>query len=189
MRLTRLPVFVTLTAASLSAWLVGIGTWDKTNAGLLTALSVIAAAALVRLARGLPFTNPDHFEPEEVEKVIAAVRQLARSLRLFLGVTLTTMGLLVLAQPLANLVARLPLAAPAQDVLLRVLSAIVGGALSYVLVRLWQIVGSDLGLLDKQAEFTIRAVNRKARKRDEERAEQAALPPFKTPEGYGRRLQ
>jgi hypothetical protein len=189
MRLTRLPVFVTFAAAGLSAALVGVGTWDKARAGLLTALSVIAAAALVRLARGLPFTNPDHFEPDEVEKVAAAVKQLARSLRVFLGVTLATMALLVLAQPLAHVVGRLWLTATAQDVLLRVLSGLVGGFLGYVVVRLWQIVGSDLSLLDKQAEFTIRAVHRKARKRDEERAEQEAIPPFKTPEGYGRRLQ
>lgn len=189
MRLTLLPVVATAAAAALSAGLVGIGTWDTTKTGLLTALSVIAAAALVRLARGLPFTNPDHFELDEVEQVTSAVKQLARSLRLFLGVALSTMVLLVLAQPLANVIGRLSLTASAQEVLLRLLSGIVGGFLAYVLVRLWQIVGSDLSLLDKQAQFTVRAVQRKARRKDEERAEQQAVPPFQTPEGYGRRLQ
>lgn len=189
MRLTLLPVVATVAAAALSAGLVGIGTWDTTKTGLMTALSVIAAAALVRLARGLPFTNADHFEPDEVEQVTSAVKQLARSLRVFLGVTLSTMVLLVLAQPLAHVVGRLWLTASAQEVLLRLLSGIVGGFLGYVLVRLWQVVGSDISLLDKQAQYTVRAVHRKARKRDEERAEQVAAPPFKTPEGYGSRLQ
>jgi len=189
MRLTRLPLIVTPAAAVLSAALVGIGTWDKTKTGLLTALSVIAAAALVRLARGLPFSNPDHFEPDEVEQVTSAVKQLARSLRAFLGVALCAMVLLILAEPLENLISKLWLAPAAKTALTQSLSGIVGASLAYVLVRIWQIVGSDLSLLDKQANFMVRAVNRKARARDEEKAERDGLPAFKTPEGYGRRLQ
>ena len=189
MRLTRLPVVATLAAAAISAALVGVGTWDKTKTGLLAALSVIAAAALVRLARGLPFTNPDHLEPDEVEQVTGAVQQLARSLRAFLGIVLAAMVLLVLAQPLANLVERLWLVEPAKAAIRMGLSATVGGALGYVLVRLWQVVGSDLSLLDKQSTFMVRAVHRKARAKEEERAEKLGTVPFETPEGYGKRLQ
>jgi len=136
----------------------------------------------------LPFTNPDHFEADEVEQVTKAVQQLARSLRAFLGVILAAMVLLVLAKPISGLISRLWLTEAAEDVFQRALSATIGAALAYVMVRIWQIVGSDLGLLDKQAQFMVRAVHRKARTKEE--AEAAAAPmAFKTPEGYGRRLQ
>lgn len=189
MRLTRLPMLLPLVAGAFAAWLIGISTWDETKMGLLTALSVIAAAALVRLARGLPFTNPDHFEPTEVEQVVHAVKQLARSLRAFLGVVLLAMILLVVAAPLSGLFERLWLVPDAKVALNRALSFLVGAALAYVLVRMWQIVASDLSLLDKQASFMVRAVHRKARERDEEDAETSPSAPFVTPEGYGQRLQ
>lgn len=188
MRLTILPVVTTLAAGATSAALVGVGAWDGAKAGLLTALSVIAAAALVRLARGLPFTNPDYFEVDEVEQVTAGVKQLARSLRAFLIVVFGSMVLLVFVLPLSKEVVALfvPLAAQWID---RGLSFAVGAVLAYVLTRIGQIIGSDLGLLDKQADFMVRAVHRKARDKEEARAEALGTKPFKTPEGYGRRMQ
>ncbi|MCA3739261.1 MAG: hypothetical protein IM673_14565 [Phenylobacterium sp.] len=192
MRLSVTPVLTTFLGATLAAGFVRMGTWDEIKAGLMTALSVVAAAALVRLARGLPFTNPDHFEPDEVEQITAAVRQLARSLRMFLGVTLVTMAILAMAKPLGNLVGLVSgvLHAPEANLIgHRVLSGLLGGMFAYVAARMWQIVGSDLSLLDKQAEFTERAVHRKSRKRDEEINDIPGATPFQTPEGYGRRLQ
>jgi hypothetical protein len=179
----------TLAAGAFSAALVSVGSWDKTKGGLLTALSVLAAASLVRLARGIPFSNADHFEPQEVELVTAALRQLARSLRAFLGVVLGTMVLLVAAQPLSHLIDRLWLVDTAKAYLDRAISFFVGAALAYVLSRMWQIVGSDLSLLDKQADFIVRAVHRKARAKEEKEADELGTVPFNTPEGYGRRLQ
>jgi len=188
MRLTVLPIVAPAAAAAVSAALVGLGTWDDARTGLLAALSVIAAAALVRLARGLPFTNPDHLDVDEVEQVTAAVQQLARSLRAFLGIVLATMVLLVLVKPLAGLVSLLWITEGAKDTFQRALSGTIGAALAYVMVRIWQIVGSDLGLLDKQVHFMVRAVHRKARAKEEAEAEAAPMA-FKTPEGYGQRLQ
>ena len=188
MRLTLLPVVTTVAAGAFSCALVDVGTWDGGKAGLLTALSVIAGAALVRLARGLPFSNPDHFEADEVEQIINAVKQLARSLRAFLVVVLGAMVLLVFVQPLSKeaVVLFVPLAARVID---RVLSFMVGAALAYVLTRIGQIVGSDLGLLEKQAQFMVRAVHRKAGEREDARREAAAVTPFQNPDGYGRRIQ
>jgi hypothetical protein len=187
MRLTLVPVIATVTAGSLSGWLVAVSTWDAAKAGLLVALSVIAAAALVRLARGLPFTNPDHFEPTEVEQVTGAVKQLARSLRALLGLTLAAMVLLVLATPVKG--GLLPIPPWATAISERALSTLIGAALAFVLARMWQIVGSDIGLIDKQAAFVVRAVHRKQRKLSEERERDSTIPTFETPEGYGKRLQ
>ena len=116
------------------------------------------------------------------------MQQLARSLRAFLGIVLATMVLLVLVKPLAGLVSLLWITEGAKDTFQRALSGTIGAALAYVMVRIWQIVGSDLGLLDKQVHFMVRAVHRKARAKEEAEAEAAPMA-FKTPEGYGQRLQ
>ena len=188
MRLTRLPILTTFVAGTVCAILVSAGAWDGLKAGLLTALSVIAAAALVRLARGLPFTNPDYFEAEEVEQVTTAVKQLARSLRAFLIVAFGTMVLLLLAKPLADH-AKALFIPPAAQAIDRALSFMVGAMLTYVLTRIGQIVGSDLSLLDSQAKFLVRAVHRKARVKEEAQAETSGTTLYTTPEGYGRRIQ
>lgn len=187
MTLTRLPVIVPVVAAGASFAWVGVVTWDNLRTGIVTALSVIAAATLVRLARGLPFANPDHFEPDEVDKVIGAVKQLARALRLLLGFTLATMFLVIVASSLVSGLAKVPhLNSPYVE---KAVSAITAAMLSYVVVRIWQVVGSDISLLDEQARFLSRAVHRKQGKKFEEQVEGSNIPPFKTPEGYGKRLQ
>ena len=189
MRLTLLPVLAVAAASAMSFAWVGVSTWDNAKTGLLAALSVIAAATLVRLARGLPFTNPDHFEPGEVEKVVEAVTLLSRALRALLGVTLSVMVLVVLAAPLSAAIGRAALQPWLIEGLLQGLSATVGGGLAFALARIWQVVGSDLGLLEKQGQFMIRAVGRKQRQADEEQEKQGDAPPFKTPSGYGQRVQ
>jgi hypothetical protein len=189
MRLTLLPVIAVAAASAMSFAWVGVATWDNAKTGLLAALSVIAAATLVRLARGLPFTNPDHFEPDEVEKVVEAVKLLSRALRALLGVTLSVMVLVVLAAPLSAAVGRAAIQPWLIEGLQQGISAAVGGGLAFALARIWQVVGSDLGLLEKQGQFMIRAVGRKQRKADEEQEKQGDAHPFKTPSSYGQRVQ
>jgi hypothetical protein len=60
---------------------------------------------------------------------------------------------------------------------------------AYVVVRLFQVVGSDLSLLGQQSKFMVRAV-----RRESEKDQLAKLPvgpetEFRTPENYGRRVQ
>ncbi len=189
MRLTWLPIAAVCIAAAVTYLWVDASVWNDAKTGLLAALSVIAAATLVRLARGMPFTNPDQFEAEEVEKVVAAVKQLSRSLRALLGVTLLAMVLLVVVPALTDSLARLRPTPPWLPFVKAVLSASVGATLAFAMARLWQIVGSDLSLLDRQGSILIRAVHRKERKKDEDKDQKSEVPGFKTPEGYGKRLQ
>lgn len=187
-RPTLLPVLAPLAAAALTGPLVGLATWDSAKTGLLTALSVIAAATLVRLARGLPFTNADQIDADQARQLTQAMRTLARSLRLLLAVVLGTMILLVGLSPLGALAAKVLPHQVAGPIAIG-LSGLTGAALAYTLARIWQIVGSDLSLLDQQSEILVRAVDRKNRTKDEEREKLAGIVPYETPEGYGQRLQ
>ena len=63
------------------------------------------------------------------------------------------------------------------------------GLLAYVVVRLFQIVGSDISLLSEQSKFVVRAVHREAEKDALARLPNESSSEFRTPEGYGRRIQ
>src|SRR5829696_416422 len=92
-------ILVPVVAALAAGRFVSIAFWDASKQGLLVALSVIAAGVLVRLARGLPFTTPDHYEVDEIRKLTKAVEQIMRSLRALITLTLAGMVALVLAKP------------------------------------------------------------------------------------------
>lgn len=188
MKIKLAPILMPGLAATVAAAAVRVSTWDSVKTSLITALSIAAAAALVRLSRGLPFTAASHFEPREIEQITMAVIQLARSLRAFLAVTILSMGTLIVVAPLMELSSGLRSTA-----LIwwggRFFSALVGGILAYVVVRLFQIVGSDLSLLNEQSKFMVRAV-----KREPEKTSQQTLTPgvgggFRAPENYGQRIQ
>jgi hypothetical protein len=55
MKLKLTPVLVPGLVAAAAAVSIRVSTWDSIKVSLITALSVAAAAALVRLSRGLPF--------------------------------------------------------------------------------------------------------------------------------------
>lgn len=145
------------------------------------------ADVLVRLARGLPFSNPDQFNPVEVVAVTEAIRSLARSLRGLIFVVLGSMVSLVIASPAMAVVKRAPLLPWVIGWCDRGASALIGLALSYAFVRMVQVIQSDIGLVDRQAQMLTNAVRSKNAKAF---AEQVIAPakPIETPAGYGEPL-
>lgn len=66
-------LLIPATVGLAAAYLIDLKFWDDQKAGLLVALSVMAAGVLVRLARGLPFTSVDQYELDEVRQLTKAV--------------------------------------------------------------------------------------------------------------------
>lgn len=188
MKLKLAPILVPGFVAAAAAVGIRMSTWDSVKTGLITALSVAAAAALVRLARGLPFTAASQFEPAEIDLITGAVIQLARSLRAFLAITIVSMAALIMVSPLieyANQIQATSLVWWGG----RILSGFIGCVLAFVVVRLFQIVGSDLSLLNEQSRFLVRAVKRAAEKEQSNALAPGVGAEFRTPENYGHRIQ
>lgn len=186
MKVSWPPIVFPIATAAVAATYVGVGTWDGWRAGLLPALAVIAAAVLVRLARGMPFSNPDQFDPHEVVGVTEALRSLARSLRGLIFVVLATMVALVIAAPLLKVLKR-ALQLQWGVVAERSLSGFVGLALAYAFVRTIQVVQSDISLIDRQARMLTNAV----RRRHADAFEADVIKPateMRRPPGYGEPL-
>jgi ABC-type amino acid transport system permease subunit len=176
-----IPVAVGLMAAAL----MDIAFWDELKAGLLVALSVMAAGVLVRLARGLPFTSVDHYEVDEVRQLTRAIDQIMRSLKLLVLVVVIGMVALVIALPLQKALGP-HFSSNGRFWIGCAVSGFIGLTLSYVCTRMWQVIRGDLELTGLQSKFVVRAVERKQAKRFDDQISNADGVKFKSPDDYGK---
>ena len=175
-----IPIIVGIVAC-----LVDVTSWDELKAGLLVALSVMAAGVLVRLARGLPFTSVDHYELDEVRQLTRAVDQIMRSLKLLVLAVVIGMVALVIALPMQKALGA-HVSVSAGVWLGRAISGFIGLILAYVCSRMWQVVRGDQELTILQSKFVVRAVERKQAKRFEDQMSRTEGAPFKSPDSYGK---
>lgn len=160
---------IVLLAAVMCALLLKKSFWDANRAALLVMLSVVAAGTLVRLARGLPFTTPDHYELSEIRALTKAIKEIMAKLRALIVVIGIAMALLVVVYPLAAWISRLTGWNP--EGLEKIASALLGGLNVYVFARMYQVVCGDEDLTSVQSGFIERAVERRqAKKFDEARS-------------------
>lgn len=175
-------------AGAVLAWkTASVDFWDASKAPILTALSVIGAGVLVRLARGLPFTNVDQFEVDEARRVSEAIKRSIRALRVLVFVILFAMAALVLAKGISDaLIKMLPewgeYTGPA-------VSGAVGLLITYAFVRVTSVIQGDVGLVDLQSDFFVRAVERKQAERFVKAQSSSTAPPVANPKDYGKVIQ
>lgn len=115
---------------------------------------MIAAAVLVRLARGLPFTNPDHFTLVQFRDISEKLQTNARYLRALIWICIAAVVAVTIGGPLyRELPAALPGYGWAAEVTERALSGVIGFFVSYSFVRIFEVVQSDVVLLKLQAKI------------------------------------
>ena len=189
MKLTIAPLAVPVLIAGVAAWIVPVLAWDQWRTGLLPAISVVAGAVLVRLARGFPFTNTDHFTLEDFRRVTAALKKIAKSLRALIAICMGSMVILILAPAISSKAHHSYYIYPDASFTDRCLSFVIGLAISYVFVRALQIVDSDISLLQLQTEVLDRVISRRNAKNMEEAVAPDRTGAIAGAEGYGRSLQ
>jgi hypothetical protein len=179
-----------LCASVVAGTLIPIDLWDSVKQPLLVASSVLAAGVLVRLARGLPFTNSDQFEVEEIRALTKAVKQVMRALRMLIFMLFIAMISLAFVKPILDRIA------PSTNIGMfsiwaRVLaSGLLGFLFSYGFMRITHVVHGDYDLVDLQSGFMVRAVERKAAKQFEDQHSTGVTDStVRTPEGYGKIIQ
>lgn len=182
-------ILVPSLVAIAAGWFVGIAFWDTSKQAFLVGLSVIAAGVLVRLARGLPFTAADHYEVDEIRGLTNAMRQIVRSLRILITAVLLSMLGLVIAKPFIDTLQAAPKFVPYISYIEHSVSGALGFVLTYVSWRMLQVVKGDQDLTELQSKFIVRAVERRQAKIFDQQQADTSTSPFKSPEGYGRRIQ
>lgn len=151
---------VAVSAAS-GAW-VSVSAWGDLRFNLLPALSVIAAGVLVRLARGIPFSNPDQFEVEEARRISAAFVQVVRSLRALIYATLVAMLWLAVAPSLAQQLDPVISKMAFGRFLNPTLSATIGLVVAFAITRMIEVVQGDVSLAILQQSLLVKATERRA---------------------------
>jgi hypothetical protein len=139
-----------------------MNTWDALRPAVLPAVSIIAAAVLVRLARGLPFTNPDHFTLDQFRHVSSNLEANARKLRALIFVCLIGVACLIVGKDFAELIASLAPSLPILGLIsAKVVSGIIGALITFSFVRVVEVVHSDVALLKLQAKILETAIANK----------------------------
>ncbi|RWB72940.1 MAG: hypothetical protein EOQ50_18405 [Mesorhizobium sp.] len=178
-------------AGAAAAWeLASVAFWEAAKPSLLTAMSVIAAGVLVRLARGLPFNNPDQFALDEVRQIAGAIKRSIRALRALIAVVFLAMGSLVFAKAINTaLLAATYIPVKVAPYVEPGISAVVGFLLTYVFVRIFAVIKGDVSLADLQSDLLVKAVERKQADRFDKTLAKSDAPTMKNPEGYGKIIQ
>lgn len=177
-----------LIAVAVAAWFfVPLSFWHESKAAVLSALSVLAAAVLVRLARGLPFTNADHFLPLEIDQVATAIAAIARSLRALIIVLLLAMAGVVCAD-LINAAMKENVTPEQATTVARLISSLLSLLSVYSFIRVVEVVQGDVDLVDLQGKIMREAVRRKAIKNFSESQKALAPMEYKGSESYGNLL-
>lgn len=184
-------VIAPVVGGAASAWLISLATWEQLRTPLLPAISVVAAAVLVRLARGLPFTNADHFSLGDFRSVASKLEANARKLRALIFVCLGALvGLIVFpGLPKLELFPVLPHFEWVPTALNRLLSATLGGTVVYAFTRVIEVVHSDVSLLRLQSRIMETVIASKNAKAFEKQTESSTGTPIAGSAGYGRPLQ
>lgn len=161
--------------------------WDEIRQGLMFALSLLGAAVLVRLARGMPVTNTDFFEVDEMRNLTAAVTKVYRSLIFLLSAIVVSLVGLVFIGTFIKFVASLAtIEASERMALQQGASAVLVTLIAYALSRTISLVRGDYDLVKLQARLMERVVERRhASERRRVLEEAAASKPFEPREGYG----
>lgn len=189
MSITVRPLIVPFFVAAASACFVSVDGWGTWRTGLVPALSVVAAAVLVRLARGLPFTNPDHFTLSDFRSVAEALGKIARSLRALIFVCFSSMVGLIIFPSVLGVVRQVATDSRMEGLADSTLSALLGFSISYTFVRVMQVVEGDISLLKLQTEILDRVISAKNAQAFETKMATQSATPIAGAETFGRPLQ
>lgn len=189
MNITVRPLIIPFFVAAVSACFVSVDGWGTWRTGLVPALSVVAAAVLVRLARGLPFTNPDHFALSDFRNVSDALEKIARSLRALIFVCFSSMVGIIIFPSVLGVVRRVVEDPRIEGFADSALSSLLGFATSYAFVRVMQVVEGDISLLQLQTKILDGVISAKNAKAFETKMAAQPTTPIAGAENFGRPLQ
>lgn len=163
--------------------------WDAIRLEGMTMLSILAAAVLFRLGRGVPSVSVDGLAVEEAESLATAYEEVARRLAAMAGVTaLGLVGLAVIG--IVHRFISLNLPADVAEVVCKLLTALLAAVLALTFCRAVVLVRGDLSSVKIQGKSMVASVRRRhveqttAAIREAEKSQ-----PFEKPSNYGELIE
>ena len=141
-----------LIIAAVCFFYVPIDTWNKASAGLVTMLSFVCGAILLRLMRTFPISDPDGFEDEMAIKALrSALRKTMRHLTIAVGLAALTGIILIFSPIFVDLSQEI---APRSGK--KINSAILGFLAVFLMIRIVYAIRIDFSIINKQADAALR---------------------------------
>ena len=159
--------------------------WDSIRSEAMLVLSVLAAAVLFRLGRGVPLVSIDHLEVDEAESLAEAYRIVSRRLAFVAGVTAAALIGLAMIGIVHHLI-ELHLPPDIRSVCAKLATAVLAAIIAFAFCRAFMLVRGDLSSVAVQSESIVKSVRRR-HARDVEAALDKAekTQPFNKPSNYG----
>ena len=171
--------------AAFASWrFVPLSAWTLAFPSLLTALSLMGGAVLVRLARNAPITSPSTFNDEDLSRFFDTLEALSARLLWIFVQTITAMFVTIASIVLVNMKSK-------PNILVMYIEPLISGLMAFLLIwlvwRLLLMARGDIGFLRLQRKVLENALLRDRRKHVEELLDQSAL--HRSPGEYGRALE
>lgn len=165
--------------------------WGSIKQGLMLALSLLGAAVLVRLARGMPVSNTEYFEVEEMRRLSNAVKQIYLALIALFIAILSSLAGLVFIEVAQGAIGNSALFGPeTKHIAQQLSSAALVFLVSFALIRTLPLIVGDYDLVKLQSSYMERAVERRhAAHHIAAMDGAAASKPFEKRPGYGKTAQ
>jgi len=165
--------------------------WHNHLTELLSVHSIFAAAILVRLARGVSLGSSDAITVADARKLSSMIKILVRRLRALLVIILISMGLLIFAPTILDLVGLYlesnTWIVPRLD---KILSMLIAFLVSFSALRVLAVAGSDVDLTDLQAENLIKSACEKQKDATDQSLTHGRNQEKKSSrDGYGKLIQ
>ncbi len=163
--------------------------WDTIRLEGMTMLSILAAAVLFRLGRGVPSVLIDGLAVEEAEKLATAYEEVARRLAAMAG--MIAVGLLGLA--VIGIVHRfisLNLSVGVAEVVCKLPTAMLAALLALTLCRAVVLVRGDLSSVRIQGKSMVASARRRHVEQTTSAIKEAEKSrPFQNPSNYGKLIE
>lgn len=152
MKLLRNSAFWAVAAGGIGGVFGTISVWATAQTLLSVALSVVAGAVLVRLARGLPIADTGYLTLDDAHRLTTAFRKISQRLRALTFVILLALVLNIFGPSGSVLIEKFVPYSCA------VLIGVFSGILGYIGSRVIAIVNADVDLVDLQSELFVQNI-------------------------------
>ena len=185
----RLQIAIPCLVAVVASLAMDPSHWDSIRDGAMIVLSVLVAAVLFRLGRGIPPVIIDYLRVDEARDLAKAFNTIALRLSIVAAVTTGAFFGLAMIGFLHELVDQY-LPEDIGDVCAKVLTAALAWIMAFAFCRAVMVVRGDLSFIAVQSENMVKCVQRR-HARDEIVAldEAEKIQPFKASPNYGKFIE
>ena len=172
-----------VTAGYVAGRFVELSAWDPAFSGLLTALSLMAGAVLVRLARNAPITSPSTFDEKDLVRFFDSIENLSRRLFWIFVQSIIAIFIVISAIVINHLTSKSPVFT---NYVNPGLSGTLAALLIWLVWRLALMARGDIGFLRLQRQIIYNSLRREQASDADKLAKQPVT--LKSVGEYGRQI-